>query len=401
MEQEPLPLFLHIPKTAGLTVCHSVLPRLYKSSEMFATTFNARPRSDGSQAVGARADDLDAIGLFAGMRRPNDIWYPESLAAAAERFQQLPDERRAGVRLIWGAHIEYGLHAHLARPVSYFTILREPVDRVLSHYYFAREQRRDPDAPDLLAHLAATVEPNLQTRLLAGPQGQDERLSPEEMLARAQANLRACGVVGLTAHFDETMLLLKRAYGWRWPFYERKNVSNKRPRRDTIPTPILRQIEADNQLDMALYELAQTLFAAQVQQYGSTLERDLRLFLTLNGLWRRGQEMQRWFQATIKTLDERIVTPPYEALTHWGGLRRLLPARLTPRVVASVENDQLFFDLCVGQRRVGHYDPQQQAWDIQRPFHLLVDEATLPGNARRKDEGGRMRVEGERVKHGE
>ena len=375
--REPLPLFLHIPKTAGLTVSHSVLPRLYRPGEIFATTFKAVPRSDGSRAVGVRAADLDAIGLFAGMHRPDDIWYPESLPAAAERFQQLPAERRDQVRLIWAVHVEYGLHEHLDRPVSYFTLLREPVNRVLSHYYFAREQRCAPEDPDLPEHLAAHVEANLQTRLLAGPQ--DGSLSPEELLARAQAHLRACAVVGLTERFDETMLLLKRAYGWRWPFYERRNVSTRRPPREAIPAPVLRRIEADNWLDVALYAEAQELFAAQVRQYGPTLARDLRLFRALNALWQRGQRAQRWRRETVAAIDERFLTPPYQALARWGGLRRLLPARLAPRVVASVEDNLLFFDLWIGRRRVGSYDPKGQRWEIQRPFHLLVDEGALPG----------------------
>ncbi|MBU0492288.1 MAG: hypothetical protein KKA73_05640 [Chloroflexi bacterium] len=387
MTREPLPLFLHIPKTAGLTVRQSVLPRQVQRDEIFATIFTSVPRTDGSRAVGVRAADLDAIGLFAGMRRPDDIWYPESLPAAAARFHhaQRPAEERARVRLIWGVHVEYGLHEHLDEPVSYFTLLREPVDRALSHYYFAREPRCAPEDPGLPEHLAAHVEANLQTRLLAGPlllagqQGQGEALSPEELLARAQANLRACAVVGLTERFDETMLLLKKAYGWRMPFYERQNVSQKRPLREAIPAPVRRQIEADNQFDVALYALAQELFAAQVQQYGPAFARDLRVFRALNWLWQRGQRAQRWVRETATALDERLLAPPYQALARWGGLRRLLPARLAPRVVASVEDNLLFFDLWIGRRMVGSYDHQQQRWEIQRPFHLFVDEGALPG----------------------
>jgi hypothetical protein len=377
----PLLLFLHIPKTAGLTVRRSVLSRLYQRDEIFATIFNAAPRTDGSRAVGVRAADLDAIGLFAGMRQPDDIWYPESLPAAAARFYHLPAEERALVSLIWGIHVEYGLHEHLAEPVSYFTLLREPVERALSHYYFAREHRCAPEDPGLPEHLAASVEANLQTRLLAGLQGQDESLSPAELLARAQANLRACTVVGLTERFDETMLLLRKVYGWRWPFYERQNVSKKRPLQAAIPAPILRQIEANNSLDMALYTLAQELFAAQVGQYGPAFARDLRVFRTLNWLWQCGQRVQRWFRKMVMAISQRTIDPAYEAVARWGGLRRLWPARLAPRVVATVEDSRLFFDLWVGKRVVGHYDPWQQHWEIQRPFHLVVDEGTLPGAA--------------------
>jgi len=177
------------------------------------------------------------------------------------------------------------------------------------------------------------------------------------------------------------MLLLKKAYGWRMPFYERRNVGRHRLRRSDLPADVIRQIEADNWLDVALYAEAQELFAAQVRQYGPTLARDLRLFRALNWLWQRGQRARARLRETATAFNQRAIDPAYEALARWGGLRRLLPARLAPRVVAAIEGDSLYFDLWIGSRRVGNYDPQQQRWEIQRPFHLLLDERALPVTA--------------------
>jgi hypothetical protein len=71
--------------------------------------------------------------------------------------------------------------------------------------------------------------------------------------------LRACAVVGLTERFDETMLLLKKVYGWRMPFYERRNVGRHRLRKQDLSADVIRQIAADNRLDVALYAYAQEL----------------------------------------------------------------------------------------------------------------------------------------------
>jgi len=261
MEQERLVVFLHIPKTAGLTVRMNVLPRQYADDETFASGWGSKAQPDGASAVGAFSEEFGSVGLFVGVNKPGAIWFPESLQAAAARFNQLPAERHARVRLFYSEHMEFGLHECLSRPVSYFTLLREPVARVLSHYDFAAE-RRMTENMSLREQIAAHVEANLQTRLLAGPPDQIASLSPGERLEHAKRNLRACAVVGLTERFDETMLLLKKVYGWRMPFYEHRN-----------------------------------------------------------------------------------------------------------------------FDLWIGRRRVGNCDPQQQRWEIRRPFHLPVDERTLPGVA--------------------
>jgi hypothetical protein len=390
MEQEPLIVFLHIPKTAGQTVRVCVLPRQYKAGEMFASMWAGKVRAGGSRAVGVFAGEFESIGIFNRGGGPGVIWFPESLAAAAARFRQLPGEQRARVRLFYCEHLEFGLHERLSRPVSYFTLLREPVARVLSHNDFSAG-RHAPDPVNLAEHIAAHVEPNLQTRLLAGPPDQIASLSPAEQLERARRNLCACTIVGLTERFDETMLLLKKAYGWRMPFYERRNVGRRHLSRQDIPAEITRQIEADNSLDVALYAYAQELFAAQVRRYGPTWERDVQVFRALNWLWQRVQKARAWLRATAAAVNQHLIDPAYAALARWGGLRRLVPAPFAPRVVAAVEGNDLYFDLWIGGRRVGNYDPQKQRWDIQRPFHLLVDERTLPGgsegmNRRKEDE---------------
>jgi len=378
MEQEPLVVFLHIPKTAGLTVRKSVLTRQYQADETFASTWSGKVEAHDSRAVGVFAEEFKSIGIFNRGVRPGVVWFPESLEGAASRFRQLPTEQRTRVRLFYCEHVEFGLHERLSRPISYFTLLREPVARVLSHYGFSAG-RHVPDSASLSEHIAASVEGNLQTRLLAGPTERIAPLSPAERLERAKSNLRACAIVGLTERFDETMLLLKKAYGWRMPFYERSNVGKHRLARKDIPASIIRQIEADNALDAELYAYARELFAAQVRQYGPRLGRDVRIFRALKWLWQREQRMKNWFTGAVTAINLRLIDPAYQALARWGGLRRLVPARFAPRVIVEMKDNCLYFDLWMGQRRVGNYDPQRQRWDIQRPFHLLVDERALPG----------------------
>jgi len=381
MAQKMPILFLHIPKTAGLTIVHSLLPRLYRPDEIFSTKFTCLAKEDDDHGIGVLDAKLNSAGLFSGTRRPNDLWYPHSLEMVKTFFLRKTAEEQAQVRLIHGAHIVFGLHEFLSRPLSYFTLLRAPVNRVISHYYYspyAQHERLPLDDPGVLEHLATHVEANLQTRLLAGPQDPEAPLSPEEMLRRARENLRACAVVGLTERFDETLLLLKREYGWPMPYYESRNVNKNRPRREAAPAHLLRRIEADNQSDLALYALALELFDAQVRRYGPTFQRDLARFRAQNHRWQRWRKARTWVLGLPALAGRYTVDPAYEALARWGGLRRLVPARFSPKVSRSLENGRLYIDLKMGQRRVGIFDPKKGRWEIRRPYHLLLDEQALP-----------------------
>jgi hypothetical protein len=85
----------------------------------------------------------------------------------------------------------------------------------------------------------------------------------------------------------------------------------------------------------------------------------------------------RWLQAADRALS-CLLHPLYCALAASGLLRRLVPARLRPRVVRFVVDGQQQLRLLVGHQVVGQYDPRRQQWQIRRPYRLLVDEATLP-----------------------
>jgi len=378
MDNKKTILFLHIPKTAGLTVSQSMLPRLFHGREIFTTKFTSFPCREKGRGVGIIDPELKSSGLFFGTRLPNDLWYPHSLAKVKEALDRQGPWPYSWVRLIHGAHIVYGLHETLALPMSYFTILRDPVDRVLSHYYYGGAERLKPSDPGFFSDLAEYVEANLQTRLLAGEQDPAAPLSPEAMLARAQENLRACAVVGLTERFDESLLLFRREYGWPMPYYERRNVNPRRLRREKVPDLVLRRIEADNGLDVSLYTLAVTLFESRVQSYGPGFQRDLQRFRAANRRWQRWRKFRAWFLGIPKAIGRVTFDPLYHGLARWGGLRRLVPARLSPRVVTSLENGRLFIDLKMGERLVGAFDPRRQRWEIRRPYHLLLDVRALP-----------------------
>ena len=84
-------IFLHVPKTAGSTL---------------------RPIIDRHYAAGVICK-LDVL--------PRDL----------EIFLNLPEQPRSKIRVLEG-HLQFGLHEHLSVPVDYVTMLRDPVDRIIS-----------------------------------------------------------------------------------------------------------------------------------------------------------------------------------------------------------------------------------------------------------------------------
>lgn len=347
-----------------------ILARQYGANWRFSTEWNRQSGLIENPAAGVFSDELQSTSLFVGVREEGVVWYPESLADAAARFLRLPVEQRARIGIIYGKHIEYGFHERVHEPILYFTLLRRPVERVLSHYDYASQPRQLPEGMSRFDHISTFVESNLQTRMLAGLPGPPHgTISEAEMLERAIHNLRSCAVVGLTERFDETILIARKAFDWRMPFYTRLNTNKIRAPKEALPGEVLRQVEAANCLDAALYEEAQKIFEAQIRAYGPALKRDLIVFRLWNAIW------QRWHALEGALLEAR------ENLRKRGVLSRWLPARFRPRVVSSIEGDRMYFDLMIGKRLAGHYDIHQRRWEILPQYRWWVDVRSLPGEA--------------------
>ena len=174
-------------------------------------------------------------------------------------FFDLPAAERAKVRVLQG-HVPFGAHEWLAVPVDYVTMLREPVDRLVSLYHYARRKPGNPLHPlarALSLHdFAASGHPetlNHQTRMLSGRIGD---FTPAA-LAPAQENLAtrfAC--FGTHARFDESVLLFRRRLGWGNVLYLRENVTRGRPAVADVPPATLDLIRERNALDVELYAFA-------------------------------------------------------------------------------------------------------------------------------------------------
>ena len=230
-------IFLHIPKTGGTTL-HHILERCYSK---------------------------DQICTFKDLNRQTQI----------DNFRKLPPGKREAYRLIQG-HLHFGFHRYLPGDSIYITLLREPIARTLSFYYYARSHpdhylysslaNDHVDLKTLLKDRRSMTDEffNLQTRMIAGEELNDpKRLTNRGIVQAAKENLRNHFVVGLTEEFDASLRLMSRRFGWKVKSYVKKNVTDRKDRIDTVDAETLALLREANALDIELYQFARELFAAQ------------------------------------------------------------------------------------------------------------------------------------------
>jgi hypothetical protein len=252
-------IFIHIPKAAGRTV-HSIVARQYSGQEILA--------------VLGRLGETPPLVL----------------------------EDVAGKAMVIGL-VHHGVHQQLPGSSTYATLLREPVSRVLSLYGYAltnpnhylHDRAVEEGLIGFLSSEAGAEEiENGQTRQIAGV---TECLPDESSLAKAKDNLKTSfSAVGLVERFDESMVLFKRRFGWKMPFYVRKNVVGKQTPYE-ITDEALQIIKDRNALDAELYSFAQGLFEVQLREEGHLFNVEVALFRVLNSLarlYRGGRELARF-----------------------------------------------------------------------------------------------------------
>jgi galactose-3-O-sulfotransferase len=251
--QTRLVAFVHIPKTAGGTAL-----------EMFMAAYSRQAVNDAG----------------------NFILDPEASARKlAGRRAWVAWERRGG--RVTAGHVPYGIYRqYLPQGTRYMTVLRDPVERVTSHYHQHIHRKRpggNPRGTNPKKVLTASMEEafdrglpmisNLATRFLCGhpsPMGE----LPEGALEDAKANLREFAFVGVQERFAESMVLLQRLLGLELTPYVNRHVTVGRPKAEDLSEDDRQLILEHNRLDSDLYSFACGLFEEAVEAAGADFAAD-------------------------------------------------------------------------------------------------------------------------------
>lgn len=252
-------IFLHIPKTGGSTL-DAIIDANYPPESIFSVQSPIR----------------DSLTAFRALSR-----------AEHERL-----------RVIRGHGVQ-GLHRELDQPCAYATLLRNPVDRVLSQYYFIRESPKHPRHRELrdrgatlLAYLRAGLNPqadNGQVRAISGvgdgtadeiPFGACTRAMLDDATRRLETEF---ALIGVTERFDEFLVLAGRLLGWRHCRYVRRKVTRSRPLAATLTPEERAAVDACTLLDRELYATARRRAVELCRRQGSLFPLRVRWLQWQNG----------------------------------------------------------------------------------------------------------------------
>jgi hypothetical protein len=240
-------IFLHLPKCAGTTL-NRIIEWEYNPMRVFS---------------------IDPI-FF--------LW-------SYKKLNRWPAKRLAQMQVFKG-HMPFGIHKRLPQPSTYITFLRDPVERVISAYYFARNYALHPNHRwmskiTLEEYVRTSPNHNVQCKYISGrPFVGNHHAGPcdEETLAMAKENLsRHFSLVGLTERFDEGLAILKILFDWEIAKYAKFNITKHRMKKATLPPSTVELIAERNQYDVALYEYAVPIFEQTRAKYGDEVQRQIDL----------------------------------------------------------------------------------------------------------------------------
>jgi hypothetical protein len=156
-------------------------------------------------------------------------------------------------------NLPFGLHQHVERPVRYFSMLREPVDRCISFWYFTcnnhpaewRELERYDFDPQRLVEEAGHISlSNHQVRMITG--APRVTLTREDMELAKDLIQSQYAFVGALEAFDKSLEEMARVLDWPIPIRPRLNVGD-RSRPEKLPDRARRSFADLNELDTKLH----------------------------------------------------------------------------------------------------------------------------------------------------
>jgi hypothetical protein len=249
-------IHLHIPKTGGTTL-RDIIQRQYRSEKILMI-----PKLEESETI----------------------------------LKEVSTSQINQLKLIQG-HLKYGIHNHFHRRAKYFAIIRDPINRVLSTYYYVLSQKNNPQnlstsnkQMTIYDFVQSGVNPfliNGQTKLISGKTGNIDNpiIESEELFSLAKENIENDFLfLGITEMFDETILILKNMLGWHMPYYSIANRTKKKPNYDAVNPTIISFIKEHNQLDIKLYNITKTSLLNRIAKENDIFQNRINKFKKINRL---------------------------------------------------------------------------------------------------------------------
>lgn len=275
MKNNKLLIFVHIPKTAGTTV-RGIINRQY----------------------GKHCYEITKTNI--------------------SHLLSLPQCEKDDIKVLQG-HRVFGFHKYFTLEATYITMLRDPVERVISSYYYNLlglnassneiHEKIIKNNYTLKDYVHNGISPNIENhhvRLLSGNIDIPHISCTIEMLKTAKKNIdEQFELVGITEYFDEFLIMLMLELGWKFPFYWKRNVTHNRPRKEDIDKETLKVIEKYNQLDIDLYQYAKEKFENRLEEMDDTFYKKLETFRKINPYFKIPGEIKNYIASIYRKFYRR------------------------------------------------------------------------------------------------
>jgi len=268
----PILLHLHLPKTAG-----GSLNRIF-----YTEVASPDYPTDRENHILKGIYHYSSPQSFVTLKKPDLEIHPAAINILKTR----------NLKAVLG-HFTFGIHRYLPKTSTYITLLRNPVDRIISLYYhYTRKMSKQSEGkltldqfltgyplPGMEPQQTQLLTDNDQTRRISGLQPRSGKCT-NAMLEQAKKNLESnFSVVGVTDQFDEMVVLLKRKFGWLSPHkYWPVHVGRVRSERSQIDMATIDRIRDGNRFDLALYNFAHKMMDDTIEKSGQGFQFDMNVF---------------------------------------------------------------------------------------------------------------------------
>ncbi len=244
--EQPRFIFLHIPKTGGMTLKHIIFRQFkgVKSLNLRITKkLNTKPLSS------------------------------------------FTEKERNELRLISG-HFAFSDDFIFPDATNYFTMLREPVKRVISQYNYLYSNtqhafnktmvEKNYSLYDMLSQGYVKHFDNCLVRFLSGSVFKDFGTIDEADYQKALQNFdKYFTHFGLNEHFDESILMLSYELNWKFPYYAHINTTKTKKTDITFDAQTNAALVKCTQFDKRLYDYAFIKFQTKLAENKARLQQDV------------------------------------------------------------------------------------------------------------------------------
>lgn len=218
-------IFMHIPKSGGTSI-HRIIEQQYAPQSVYTIRIEGGKRT---------TDQLKTISA----------------------------RQRKNFQVVKG-HEPFGLHEVLGNNWSYFTFLRDPIERTISYFHYVKRtphhflhQRGFDPEMSISEFLEARLSTDLDNAQLRYVSGWDPQFGACDaaMFQQALTNIKEhFFFVGTVEQFDKGIEVLAKQLKWKVKYIPQANKTENRPQQKDYSEQDLATIKAFNHWDIQLYE---------------------------------------------------------------------------------------------------------------------------------------------------